>query len=122
MALSTLVVIGILVLCYLQGQLQIQLETNKEKVEKMPLSPLESFGLVCSFTPRENEVFALLLDDNLTIQDIADSLFISRRVCQRYLTSMYEKTQTKTRLNLLLKYYRTQTENSLSEEKNTKST
>jgi DNA-binding CsgD family transcriptional regulator len=122
LALSTLVVIGILVLCYLQGQLQIQLETNKEKVEKMPLSPLESFGLVCSFTPRENEVFALLLDDNLTIQDIADSLFISRRVCQRYLTSMYEKTQTKTRLNLLLKYYRTQTENSLSEEKNTKST
>ena len=120
--MATLVVIGIFILCYLQGQPQMRLEPDKEKVEKIPLSPLESFGVSCGFTPRENEVFALLLDDNLTIQDIADNLFISRRVCQRYLTSMYEKTQTKTRLNLLLKYYRTQTGNPLIKGKNSHNT
>ncbi len=106
LGINTLLVIFLFILSYLQGQPQIELEPDKEKVKKVPLSPLESFGAAWAFTPREMEVFQLLTDGDLTIQDIADQLFISRRVCQRYLTSMYEKTGTKTRLNLLLKYYR----------------
>lgn len=115
--LSTIVVIAIFILCYLQGQPKIQPEHGKEKVQKVPLNPLESFAASCNFTPREIEVFTLLTDDNLTIQDIADKLFISRRVCQRYLTSMYEKTATKNRLNLLLKYYRNNPQNMPEETK-----
>ena len=104
--LDALLVVALFVICYQQSQPQLVLATPKEKVALVPLTPLESFSATYGFTPRETEVFELLTDDGLTIQDIADRLFISRRVCQRYLTSMYEKTETKTRLNLLLKYYR----------------
>ncbi len=106
MIVSTILVMALFVLCYLQGQPQIAVEIGKEKVGKVPLNPIERFAVDFAFTPREAEVFELLLDDKLTIQEIADKLFISRRVCQRYLTNMYEKTGTKTRLNLLLKYYK----------------
>ena len=38
------------------------------------------------------------------LQCIADSLYISRRMVQRYVTSIYEKTETKTRLGLFQRY------------------
>lgn len=41
-------------------------------------------------------------DDDL--QGIADSLYISRRMIQRYVSSIYEKTETKTRLSLFQSY------------------
>ena len=44
----------------------------------------------------------LTTDDDL--QEIADSLYISRRMVQRYVSSIYEKTETKTRIGLFRNY------------------
>ena len=103
---NTVLIVFLIVLVYQMQQPQKQPKEGEEKLETIPLNRMERFMVAYDFTPREMEVFELLLDDSLTVQDIADRLFISRRVCQRYLSSMYEKTGTKVRLNLLLKYYR----------------
>ena len=58
----------------------------------------------CAFTPREREVFEKLMTTEDDLQCIADSLYISRRMVQRYVTSIYEKTETKTRLGLFQRY------------------
>lgn len=65
---------------------------------------LEIFAKHCSLTPRESEVLEKLLTTDEDLQDIADSLYISRRMVQRHVTSIYEKTQTKTRVGLFQSY------------------
>ena len=42
----------------------------------------------------------LLLSTDLGVQEIADELFISRRVAQRHIASIYEKAGVTTRLGL----------------------
>ena len=54
----------------------------------------------CAFTPREAEVFERLITTEDGVQEIADQMFISRRVLQRYIASIYQKTGTKTRAGL----------------------
>lgn len=44
------------------------------------------------------------------LQGIADSLNISRRMVQRYVSSIYEKTETKTRLGLFQSYINSTTD------------
>lgn len=71
------------------------------------LSPQERLKLYaehCSLTPREAEVLESLLTTDEDLQGIADSMFISRRMVQRYVSSIYEKTETKTRLGLFRSY------------------
>lgn len=71
------------------------------------LSPQERMKLYaqhCSLTPRETEVLEQLLTTEDGVQEIADSLYISRRMVQRYISSIYEKTETKTRLGLFQSY------------------
>ena len=46
-----------------------------------------------------------------SIQEIADSLFISRRTCQRYITSIYEKVGAKSRMGLYQSYIEWQRKN-----------
>lgn len=57
-----------------------------------------------SFTPREAEVFKLLVltDDNL--QTIADEMYISKRTLERHISSIYKKTQAKSRIGLISIY------------------
>lgn len=52
------------------------------------------------FTPREHDVFEKMITTEDGVQEIADSLFVSRRVLQRYISSIYEKTGTKSRIGL----------------------
>ena len=71
------------------------------------LSPQERLKLYaqhCSLTPRETEVLEQLLTTEDGVQEIADSMYISRRMVQRYISSIYEKTETKTRLGLYQSY------------------
>lgn len=58
----------------------------------------------CSLTPRETEVLEKLLTTEDGVQEIADSLYISRRMLQRHIASIYEKTETKTRVGLFQSY------------------
>ena len=57
------------------------------------------------FTPRETEVFEKLIVTENGNQEIADELFISRRVLQRHVASIYEKTGTKNRIGLYQSYW-----------------
>lgn len=58
-----------------------------------------------SLTDRESEVLKKLLFTEESGQDIADSLYISRRVFQKHVASIYEKTGTKSRVGLYQKYH-----------------
>lgn len=51
-------------------------------------------------TPRETDVLVPLLTTELGVQEIADGLFISRRVAQRHIAAIYEKTSTQSRVGL----------------------
>ena len=62
----------------------------------------EKYGL----TEREKEVLERLLTTEETGQEMAEALCISRRVLQRHIASLYEKTGTKTRMGLVSIYYR----------------
>lgn len=69
-----------------------------------PQERLRLFAASCSLTPRETEVLERLLTSEDGVQEIAESLYISRRVLQRYIASIYEKTGTKTRIGLFQSY------------------
>ena len=73
---------------------------DPDKQELSPQERLERYANRCSLTPRETEVLEKLLTTDDDLQGIAGSLFISRRMVQRYVTSIYEKTGTKSRLSL----------------------
>ena len=69
-----------------------------------PEQRLKLYAEHCALTPRETEVLEMLLTTDDDLQRIADSLYISRRMVQRYVSSIYEKTETKTRLGLFKNY------------------
>ena len=82
-------------------------EQGKAPPAQQEISPQERLLLYarrCSLTPRETEVLEMLLTTDDDLQGIADSLYISRRMVQRYVSSIYEKTETKTRLGLFRSY------------------
>ena len=61
---------------------------------------LKLYAEYCSLTPRETEVLEKLLTTEDGVQEIADSLYLSRRMLQRHISSIYEKTETKSRIGL----------------------
>lgn len=65
---------------------------------------LALYAAHCSLTPRETEVLEKLLTTEDGVQEIADSLYISRRMLQRYIASIYEKTGTGSRIGLFRRY------------------
>ena len=72
------------------------------------ISNEKALNLYCEyygFTPRETEVFEKLIVTENGNQEIADELFISRRVLQRHVASIYEKTGTKNRIGLYKSYW-----------------
>ena len=79
-------------------------ELPSESRELSPQERLKLYARRCSLTPRETEVLEQLLTTEDGVQEIADNLYISRRMVQRYISSIYEKTETKTRLGLFQSY------------------
>lgn len=70
--------------------------SEKEKLRK--------FSEVFSFTERETEVFGCLVNTEDSVQVIAESLYVSRRTLERYISAIYEKTGVKSRVGLLNLY------------------
>ncbi|WP_294771759.1 LuxR family transcriptional regulator [uncultured Eubacterium sp.] len=54
-----------------------------------------------TLTPREAEVFKLLVTTDNDLQTIADEMYISKRTLERHISSIYKKTQAKSRIGLL---------------------
>lgn len=77
----------------------ISAASNLEKKDK-----LQEFSKSFSLTPRETEVFDRLVNTEDSIQAIAESLYISRRTLERYISSIYGKTGVKSRIGLIRIY------------------
>ena len=88
---------------YMERFEQLKTELTAKRSEKV--NKFEEFVSKFSMTPRETEVLQIVLTTSATTKEIAAQLSISERVCQRYLTSIYEKTGTSSRIDLMLSYY-----------------
>lgn len=65
---------------------------------------LQEFSKSFSLTPRETEVLERLVNTEDSVQVIAESLYISRRTLERYISAIYEKTGVKSRVGLIRIY------------------
>lgn len=79
-------------------------ESIPEKKELTEKERLNLFAEHCLMTPRETEVLEKLLTTEDGVQEISNSMYISRRMLQRYISSIYEKTGSKTRIGLYQNY------------------
>lgn len=77
------------------GENPIQAPVLPSREEALALYA-EKIGL----TAREGEVYTALLTTDLGVQEIADGLFVSRRVAQRHISAIYEKAGVTTRVGL----------------------
>lgn len=76
-----------------------------EGLNQAPALPSREEALVLyaekiGLTAREGEVYQALLTTDLGVQEIADGLFVSRRVVQRHISAIYEKAGVTTRVGL----------------------
>lgn len=104
--LSCVLSIGLLVFMALSGILipektsktEMELPSNEMQLEEKLKKLYAKYG----FTPKEFETFEKLVTTEMGVQEIADEMGISRRVLQRHISSIYEKTETKTRIGLYI--------------------
>ena len=79
---------------------------EKKSAQRSEEERLRIFADSFSLTEREREVLKVLLVSDENVQDIAEELMISRAALYRHLTSLNEKTGTKSRIGLVQFYYR----------------
>ena len=75
--------------------------TPEEKEEQRFAHFAEQYHL----TAREQEVLRVLLESDDSVQNIAEQLYISRAALYRHITSLNEKTHTRSRVGLIQFYY-----------------
>ena len=83
-------------------------EENVIKDEGVEVRKEKDFGAFADkhrLTAREQEVLQKLLVSDGSVQDIADELYISRASLYRHISSMNEKTGTRSRVGLIQYYY-----------------
>lgn len=83
-------------------------ETEKQMTEGRTQDDAEKFlhfSEKYALTSREQDVLKILLTSDDSVQEMADQLFISRAALYRHITSLNEKTETKSRIGLLQFYY-----------------
>ncbi|MDO4188680.1 MAG: hypothetical protein Q4D29_06790 [Lachnospiraceae bacterium] len=104
--LSCVLSIGLLVFMALSGVLVPEKSTKKEEgilsSEIQLAEKLKEIYTQYGFTPKEIETFEKLVTTEMGVQEIADEMGISRRVLQRHISAIYEKTETKTRAGLFI--------------------
>ena len=79
---------------------QIQSGVGKTREERM-----QKFAAHYKLTRRETDVLAIVVDNECTLKEVAYDLKISERMVQRYMTSIYHKTDTQSRIGLSLRYF-----------------
>lgn len=107
--LSCILSISLLLIMALSGILiperTIIKEVSVEQAEENLDEKFEKFFVKYSLTPKEQEAFIKLVTSEMGVQEIADEMAISRRVLQRHIASIYEKTGAKTRVGLLMLFH-----------------
>lgn len=109
-ALILFAVISVLVYLYMvQFRMDMQEENMAKMLEKEREKFLEdkfqAFVENYALTNREQDVLRLLLSSDESVQVIEEQLYISRAALYRYMASLNEKTETKSRIGLLQFYY-----------------
>lgn len=84
-------------------KVKLQQEDEKNHIDQK--EKFTKFSERFALTPREKEVFEMLLTSDENVQDIAGKLFISRAALYRHISNLNEKTKTKSRVGLLQFYY-----------------
>lgn len=92
--------LAVLLIMLFNGQLNVRTEKAIGISNRMA-EFVERYKL----TPREAEIFSLLLDNDATNKDVAGELLLSVRVLERYVSSIYEKVGVSNRIALLNVYY-----------------
>lgn len=89
-----------------QGRKLDESLTVSEKNEEVQIQEdsWSTFVRKYGFTERESEVLEKLIHTESNLQEISNELYISKRVVQRHITSIYEKTSRTTRIGLLQLY------------------
>lgn len=94
------------------GLWKITTEPEGEKTEQTgEKADLQAFASAFSLTEREKEVLEVLLVSDENVQNIAETLMISRAALYRHIASLNRKTGTKSRIGLVQFYYRYYREN-----------
>lgn len=86
----------------------LKISKKEDIVEEVSISEeerLQQFSRAFLLTPRETEVLHVLLVSDDNVQEIAEQLLISRAALYRHITSINEKTNTKSRIGLVQFYY-----------------
>lgn len=97
--------ISIVMLIYTVKRNEITAEAKQAKTqEETKPNDEERLSIITdsyTLTPREAEVFKLLVTTDNDLQTIADEMYISKRTLERHISSIYKKTQAKSRIGLL---------------------
>lgn len=72
-------------------------ETNEAKLSRV--------SQYYELTEREQEVYNQLVNSDDSLQEVADKLFISKRTLERHISSIYKKTNAKSRIELVHLYH-----------------
>ena len=88
------------------GYGSVQYVPEIENSSESRMGVLSKISEQYGFTTREQDVFEKLIFTEDSGQEIADALFISRRVLQRHVAAIYEKTGTKSRVGLFRIYHK----------------
>lgn len=86
----------------------LKISKEEDIVEEVSISEeerLQQFARAFELTQRETEVLHVLLISDDNVQEIAEQLLISRAALYRHITSINEKTNTKSRIGLVQFYY-----------------
>ena len=73
----------------------------REAYDRNRIERIKKISEVFSFTPREAEVFDCLVNTDDSLQAVAENLYISRRTLERYISAIYKKTGTRSRVGLI---------------------
>lgn len=107
--MSCILSISLILIMALSGVLIPEKTIIKEIAVEQPQESIDDkftkFFDQYSFTPKEQEAFIKLVTSEMGVQEIADEMNISRRVLQRHIASIYEKTGTKSRVGLLMLFH-----------------
>ena len=85
-------------------------QQGKKKTEDAQALDLGAFAEKYSLTKRETEVLEALLNSDDSAKDLAKQLYISRAALYRHISSLNEKTGTKSRIGLIQFYYQQKNE------------
>ncbi len=110
-AILWMLIIIIAILAFRQKQVPAaaQEEAGRKNVPELTEEEwIERFAEVYGLTDREKDVFAQCVTTEAIGVAMASELSISRRLLQKYIASIYEKTGTESRVGLLRKFYEMQ--------------